>query len=86
MEVVWKSVAYDRMQTALKTFAVDETSVRRLMRAACILPALRSSLSPAKPESNTAASTTSHDVLELSVRTRLPNLIFKPQPNLVPYT
>jgi len=27
VDVVWKSVAYDRMQTALKTFAVDETSV-----------------------------------------------------------
>lgn len=27
VELVWKSIAYDRMQTALKTFAVDETSV-----------------------------------------------------------
>jgi len=24
---VWKAIAYERMQTALKTFAVDETSV-----------------------------------------------------------
>ena len=27
LEFVWKSVSYDRMQTALKTFAVDDTSV-----------------------------------------------------------
>lgn len=27
VDLVWKSIAYDRMQTALKTFAVDETSV-----------------------------------------------------------
>uniref|UniRef100_A0A7S0NU20 Upf1 domain-containing protein n=1 Tax=Calcidiscus leptoporus TaxID=127549 RepID=A0A7S0NU20_9EUKA len=27
VDVVWKSIAYDRMQTALRTFAVDETSV-----------------------------------------------------------
>jgi regulator of nonsense transcripts 1 len=27
LRCVWKSIAYDRMQTALKTFAVDETSV-----------------------------------------------------------
>jgi regulator of nonsense transcripts 1 len=26
-EYVWKSVSYDRMQTALKTFAIDDTSV-----------------------------------------------------------
>jgi hypothetical protein len=26
-EFVWKSTSYDRMQTALKTFAVDDTSV-----------------------------------------------------------
>ena len=27
VDLVWKAIAYDRMQTALKTFAVDETSV-----------------------------------------------------------
>ena len=27
MEFVWKSTTYDRMQNAMKTFAVDETSV-----------------------------------------------------------
>ena len=27
VDLVWKSIAYDRMQVALKTFAVDETSV-----------------------------------------------------------
>ena len=27
VDFVWKSIAYDRMQTALRTFAVDETSV-----------------------------------------------------------
>jgi len=27
VDVVWKAIAYDRMQTALRTFAVDETSV-----------------------------------------------------------
>lgn len=27
LEVVWKSTSFDRMQTALKTFAVDDTSV-----------------------------------------------------------
>jgi regulator of nonsense transcripts 1 len=27
LEFVWKSVSYDRMQSALKTFAVDDTSV-----------------------------------------------------------
>lgn len=27
LEFVWKAVSYDRMQVALKTFAVDDTSV-----------------------------------------------------------
>ena len=27
VDIIWKAVAYERMQTALKTFAVDETSV-----------------------------------------------------------
>lgn len=27
VEFVWKAVSYDRMQVALKTFAVDDTSV-----------------------------------------------------------
>jgi regulator of nonsense transcripts 1 len=27
VELVWKSVSFDRMQHALKTFAVDDTSV-----------------------------------------------------------
>lgn len=27
MEFCWKSTTYDRMQSAMKTFAVDETSV-----------------------------------------------------------
>lgn len=27
VEFVWKAVSYDRMQAALKTFAVDDTSV-----------------------------------------------------------
>ena len=27
VDLVWKAIAYERMQTALKTFAVDETSV-----------------------------------------------------------
>lgn len=27
MDFVWKAVSYDRMQVALKTFAVDDTSV-----------------------------------------------------------
>lgn len=27
IEFVWKAVSYDRMQVALKTFAVDDTSV-----------------------------------------------------------
>ena len=27
VEVVWKAVSFDRMQHALKTFAVDDTSV-----------------------------------------------------------
>jgi regulator of nonsense transcripts 1 len=27
IEFVWKSTSFDRMQTALKTFAVDDTSV-----------------------------------------------------------
>ena len=28
LEFVWKSTTFDRMQNAMKTFAVDETSVR----------------------------------------------------------
>jgi len=31
-EFVWKSTSYDRMQNALKTFAVDDTSVSGVLQ------------------------------------------------------
>ena len=42
MEYIWKSVPFDRMQTALRTFAVDQTSVSGYLYhkyAACWMPA-----------------------------------------------
>ena len=62
VDVVWKSIAYDRMQTALKTFAVDETSVsgyiyHRLLGHEVEQPALKVTLprrfgAPGLPELN----------------------------------
>lgn len=62
VELVWKSIAYDRMQTALKTFAVDETSVsgyiyHRLLGHEVEQPALKANLprrfgAPGLPELN----------------------------------
>ena len=62
VELIWKPVAYDRMQTALKTFAVDETSVsgyiyHRLLGHEVEQPAMRYTLprrfgAPGLPELN----------------------------------
>ena len=35
VEFVWKSVPFDRMQTAMRTFAVDETSVSGYLYHRC---------------------------------------------------
>lgn len=62
VDLVWKAIAYDRMQTALKTFAVDETSVsgyiyHRLLGHDVPEPEVRGSLprrfgAPGLPELN----------------------------------
>ena len=62
VDLVWKSIAFDRMQTALKTFAVDETSVsgyiyHRLLGHEVEQPALKVNLprrfgAPGLPELN----------------------------------
>ena len=62
VDQVWNSIAYDRMQTALKTFAVDETSVsgyiyHRLLGHEVEQPTLRVNLprrfgAPGLPELN----------------------------------
>ena len=69
VDVVWKSIAYDRMQTALKTFAVDETSVsgyiyHRLLGHEVEQPALKVTLprrfgAPGLPELNHCKSSPS---------------------------
>ena len=62
VDVLWKPIAYDRMQTALKTFAIDETSVsgyiyHRLLGHEVEQPAMRINLprrfgAPGLPELN----------------------------------
>ena len=62
VDLVWKSIAYDRMQIALKTFAVDETSVsgyiyHRLLGHEVEQPQVRTTLprrfgAPGLPELN----------------------------------
>lgn len=45
MEYVWKSTTFDRMQNALKLFAVDETSVSGyLYHRQVVVPAMQAVL------------------------------------------
>ena len=77
MEVVWKPVAYERMQTALKTFAVDETSVsgyiyHRLLGHNIDQPPMKVSLprrfgAPGLPELNHSQVFAVKSVLERNV-------------------
>ena len=77
VDLVWKSIAYDRMQVALKTFAVDETSVsgyiyHRLLGHEVEPPPMRVSLprrfgAPGLPELNHSQVLAVKEVLQKSL-------------------